>query len=73
MRYSLSYIQDKNINKEVVYFVANAKKDIELKKQEKEISNIFWVDIEDVKNKLTYDNLRETWEKVYNDIKKSLI
>ena len=67
-RYSLSYIQNNDINKEVVYFIGTPKKDIKEKKQEKEISNILWIDIDKVRDTLTYDNLKEIWDQVIKDI-----
>ena len=67
-RYSLSYIQDENINKEVVYFLAKPKKNFKIKNQECEISNVFWVDKKEVRDILTYDNLKQVWDKVINDL-----
>ena len=67
-RYSLSYVQDGNINKEVVYFIGKPKNSIEEKKQEKEISSILWIDIDKVRDTLTYDNLKEIWDQVIKDI-----
>ena len=67
-RYSLSYIQNENIDKEVVYFLAKPKGNFEIKKQETEISNIYWVDKEKVRETLTYENLKQIWDQVYNDL-----
>lgn len=67
-RYSLSYIQNGNINKEVVYFLAVPKKDFKLSKQEAEISNIFWIDKEKVSDTLTYENLKNIWNQAYKDL-----
>ena len=66
-RYSLSYIQNKNINKEVVYFLAKPKGDFKISIQENEIQDAFWVDIEKVREILTYENLRQLWDIVLND------
>lgn len=68
-RYSLSYIQNENINKEVVYFLATPKESFEIRKQESEISNVFWIDKENVRETLTYENLREIWDKAVIDLK----
>lgn len=67
-RYSLSYIQNENINKEVVYFLARPKENFKISKQESEISNVFWVDKEKVRETLTYENLRQIWDKAFNDL-----
>lgn len=67
-RYSLSYIQNENINKEVVYFLARPKKTFEIINQEKEVSRVFWVDKEKVRETLTYENLRQVWDQVINDL-----
>ena len=73
LRYSTSYIIADEINKEVVYFVAQAKENQELKRQESEIDSVFWADMEDVINILTFDNLKELWKKAYEDIKKNFM
>ena len=39
-----------------------------MKKQDEEISDILWVPIDEVRNILTHDNLKELWDKVYSDI-----
>lgn len=67
-RYSLSYVQNENINKEVVYFIGIPDSKFELKKQDEEIENVFWVEKDKVRETLTYDNLKEVWDKVINDI-----
>ena len=66
-RYSLSYIQNNNINKEVVYFLAKPKGDFKISRQESEIQDVFWVDKEKVRETLTYENLRQLWDKVLNN------
>lgn len=63
IRYSLTYIQNKNINKKVVYFLAHPKENFKLNKQKSEISNILWVEKDKVKDILTYDNLKDIWNK----------
>lgn len=67
-RYSLSYIQNENINKEVVYFLAKPKQYFKINKQESEISNVFWVDKEKVRETLTYENLRQIWDQASKDL-----
>ncbi len=67
-RYSLSYIQNENINKEVVYFLAKPRDNFEINKQESEISNVFWIDKEKVRETLTYENLRQIWDQAIRDL-----
>ena len=67
-RYSLNYVIDNNIDKEVVYYLAKPiTKNV--KKQDSEISKILWVDIDKVINILTYDNMKDMYKKVLKDIK----
>lgn len=67
-RYSLSYVQNETINKEVVYFLAKPRKSFEIILQEKEVSKVFWVDKEKVRETLTYENLRQIWDQALNDL-----
>ncbi len=67
-RYEISYLQKEDMTKTVVYFLAKANSN-DVKLQEIEISNYKWVNFENVKENLTYDNLKKLWEKCYNDIK----
>lgn len=67
-RYSLSYIQNENINKEVVYFLAKPRDNFVINKQESEISNVFWIDKEKVRETLTYENLRQIWDQAIRDL-----
>ncbi len=67
-RYSLNYVIDNKIDKEVIYFLAKPiNKNI--KKQESEINDILWIDIDKVIDLLTFDNMKELWKKVLKDIK----
>lgn len=68
-RFCLSYIiEDKQINKYVVYFIAKAINN-DVKLQIEEIDDIAWVDIEKVEDILTFDNLQELWKVVLNKVK----
>lgn len=67
-RYSISYIQNETINKEVVYYLAKLINKDSQEKQEKEISDIIWVDIEDVENTLSFENIKELWLAAKNDL-----
>lgn len=69
-RFCLTYfIEDKNIHKEVVYFVAKVDGKVDIKPQIEEINSIAWIDIAKVEDILTFDNLKELWKAVLNKIK----
>ena len=67
--YPISYLKSETIIKEVVYFLATPKDGFVVKKQDSEIADTFWVDIDKVRETLTYDNLRELWDNVLKDLK----
>ena len=69
-RYTISYKEGHDTYKEVVYFLAKIQGDNNIVKQESEIENIFWSQIDEVREKLTYENAKIMWENVYKDIKK---
>ena len=66
LRYSIEYDLDETRIKESVFYVANPTS-LNILKQE-EINNIEWVDIDEVYDKLTFDNTKEMWLKVRKDI-----
>ena len=69
-RFCLTYfIEDKNIHKEVVYFVAKVDGKVDIKPQIEEINGIVWIEIAKVEDILTFDNLKELWKVVLNHIK----
>lgn len=69
-RFCLTYfIEDKNIHKEVVYFVAKVDGKVDIKPQIEEINGIVWIDIAKVEDILTFDNLKELWKRILNHIK----
>ena len=65
-RYSLNYVIDNKIDKEVVYYLAKPLNK-NIIKQESEINDILWVDIDKVIDILTFDNLKELWKKVLKE------
>ena len=67
-RYTINFILDNGIKKEVVYFIAKPKSLFNIKKQDEEIDNILLVDIKDVNNILTFDILKNLWIDILNDI-----
>lgn len=69
-RFCLTYfIEDKNIHKEVVYFVAKVDGKVDIKPQIEEINGIVWIEIAKVEDILTFDNLKELWKRILNHIK----
>lgn len=69
LRFSISYLVH-NINlKEVVYFVAYPKDTDLIVVQEDEIESAMWVDIDEVYDILTFDNLKKLWLSVLEKYK----
>ena len=69
-RFCLTYvIEDKNIHKEVVYFVAKVDGKVDIKPQIEEKNGIVWIEIAKLEDILTFDNLKELWKVVLNHIK----
>jgi len=69
LRFPLSYLQKSDMKKEVVYFLAQPINE-EVKIQESELSGYEWVNIDEVENKLTFDNMKEIWKLIKEEIKK---
>lgn len=69
LRFPLSYFQKSDMTKEVVYFLAQPINE-EVKIQESELSGYEWVNIDEVENKLTFDNMKEIWKLIKEEIKK---
>ncbi len=68
-RYQITYlVEQKNIMKDVVYFVATPKT-FDLISQDGEIDECVWCNYEEVLEKLEFDNIKEVFEKAYNYIK----
>ena len=61
-------MQNENINKEVVYYLAKVMNKKSQEQQEKEISNIVWVEIEDVEKILSFENIKALWLEAKNDL-----
>lgn len=69
-RYVINYIVKNNIHKDVIYYFAKPIEPINLSAQKEEIKEIKWVNIDDVINMLPFENLKEMYIKVINDIRK---
>lgn len=67
-RYVISYVVKKNIPKEVVYFIAKPIEPINLIKEEKEIKELFWQDIDKVEELLPRENIKQIWKQVLLEI-----
>ncbi len=68
-RYKIYYNPKPNIDKEVVYFVGSVVDDKNIKPQQGEVNEVLWVEIDKVEEKLSFDNIKEMWQKVLKDIK----
>lgn len=66
-RYSMEYVTDKGKQKQVVLFVAKYTGG-DIKAQESEISNIKWLNFNEAIETITYDNTRELFKKVIEEL-----
>lgn len=66
-RYTMRYVTDKGNMKEIVYFVAR-KVGGEIKAQECEIDEIEWLDFRKALERIMYDNCRELFREVIDNI-----
>lgn len=76
LRFSMSFLVRESILKEVVYFVAYPKSNDSISIQEDEIASAMWINIDEVYDVLTFNNLKELWSSVlkkYNKVNDSKI
>ena len=66
-RYTLNYVIRDEIDKTTVLYIAKAKNE-EIVMQENEIENIRWCSFEEAFNTLTFDNWKEMFKKVIDDL-----
>ena len=66
-RYRVEYYTSENNLKEVIFFIAKPL-NYDIKKEEIEISEVIWVDKNEVIDTLTYENMKDLWKKVLKDI-----
>lgn len=66
-RYVENYIINEDIDKTVVYFFAR-KIGGELKKQDSELNDIAWVNVDEVPDKLTFDVSRNVFKELLKDL-----
>ena len=67
-RYTLNYIIRNEIDKTTVLYIAKPKNE-KLVVQENEIENVKWCDFKEALNTLTFDNWKELFREVINDLK----
>lgn len=68
LRFENHYITDTNIDKTVIFFVAHPIDNMNIVAQEAEIKDVKWIDAEKVEETLTFDNLKELWRTVYQEV-----
>ena len=68
-RYINSYVLENKNEKDVIFFLATAQS-FDIIKQEKELLDVFWCEIDKVESYLKFDNQQVLWGKVIKDIKK---
>lgn len=66
LKFSISYFVHGNILKKAVYFISFLNDDSNITIQEEELLDAFWIDIDEVKDILSFDNLKDLWLKAYN-------
>lgn len=66
--YIVNYDTKEGINKDVIFFLAEVLEDGDMHPQEGEIKEVFWASFEDVKELLTYDDMKELWLEVRKNV-----
>ena len=69
LRFTINYFVHENTLKEVVYFVSFLDGESNIRIQEEEVENAFWIDIDKVYDILTFNNLKEMWLSAYKKYK----
>lgn len=62
-RFVISYLVHDKVPKDVIYFIADSLND-DIVIQEEEVKSSFWAPIDEVRDILTFDNLKELWDRV---------
>jgi 8-oxo-dGTP pyrophosphatase MutT (NUDIX family) len=65
-KFKISYLVHGDVPKDVIYFIADSLND-DITIQEEEVKSAFWAPIEEVRDILTFDNLKELWDKVMEE------
>ena len=66
-RYTVYYPINEGV-KEVIFFIAKVIDSHNITPQESEIDEVLWKDINQVKELLTYQNMKDLWDQVLKDI-----
>lgn len=66
-RYSMTYNPKEDVEKEVVYFIAENTSN-NIKPQQEEVQEVIWLDIDNAINTITYENSKELLKKVKKDL-----
>lgn len=66
-KYITNYKINNEIDKEVIFFLAKKTSD-KIKKQDEEIKNIKWVDLNQAFDIITYENTKDLYKEVLKDI-----
>lgn len=69
LRFTITYLVKEDKLKEVVYFVSFLKNKNDVIIQEEEIDSYMWVDIDEVYDILTFDNLKNLWNEALEKYK----
>ena len=69
LRFTIKYLVKEDKLKEVVYFVSFLKNNNDVVIQEEEIDSYMWVDIDEVYDVLTFDNLKNLWNEAMEKYK----
>lgn len=67
-KYIINYKINNEIDKKVIFFLAKKTSD-KIKKQDEEIKNIKWVDLNQAFEIITYENTKDLYKEVLKDIK----
>ncbi len=67
-RYTIGYMMKDNIRKEVVYFLGKVINDDNFNYENDEVTECFWVAIDDVTKFIKYNNLKKMWLTIKNDL-----
>ena len=63
-RFVISYLVHGDVPKEVIYFISSLSGSDGISVQVEEVKSAFWTPINEVRYILTFDNLRDLWDKV---------
>ena len=63
-RFTISYLVHDVVPKEVIYFISYLNGSDNIVIQEEEVSSASWVPIDEVRDVLTFDNLKCLWDRV---------